>query len=94
MSDGEAFATLDFTPGFLQELANGKEFKQAERNAFLKALRLLDQNEKHKSLRVHELGRDLAGTWSASASESLRMTFLRIGKGRKVMLTCSHHYDA
>ena len=89
----QTYATLDFTPTFLDDLTNGKEFKQAERKAFLRALKLLDVNEKHPSLRVHELERELKGTWSVSASDSLRMSFVRTGNGRKTMLTCSHHYE-
>lgn len=91
MSDGDASRTLAFTPTFLKTLAS-KEFSFAERLAFLKALSLLDDNEKHQSLRVHELKAPLAGIWSASASASLRMTFMRSPGGRKVMMTCSHHY--
>jgi hypothetical protein len=41
---------------------------------------------------VHELQGDMAGAWSASASDELRMTFLRAAGGRKLMLTCSRHY--
>jgi len=88
----QKYATLDFTRTFLDHRTNGKEFKQAERKALVRALELLDENEKHPSLRVHELERALKGTWSVSASDSLRMTFIRTGNGRKTMLTCSHHY--
>jgi mRNA-degrading endonuclease YafQ of YafQ-DinJ toxin-antitoxin module len=59
----------------------------------MKALRLLDRDERHPSLRVHELSGDLTGVWSASASKELRITFERVSNGRKVVLTCSHHYD-
>ena len=86
------YENLDFTDTFLESLADGKEFRQSERKAFLVALRALDQNEKQPSLRVHQLGRDLLGIWSASASDNLRMTFIRSPNGRKIMLTCSHHY--
>ena len=92
MSDtelSEPYRTLDITDTFRETFAS---FSQEDRRRFLKALRLLDQNEKHRSLRVHDLAADLAGTWSASASHELRMTFLRIPGGRKVMLTCSRHY--
>ncbi len=88
-----AYTTLAFTPTFLTTLC-GKEFSAAERRAFLKAIRLLEDNEQHPSLRVHELKGDLARLWSVSASDSLRMTFLRFGKGRKVMVACSRHYRA
>ena len=85
----EPYRTLDITDTFRETFAS---FSEQDRRRFLKALRLLDQNEKHRSLRVHDLGGGLAGTWSASASDQLRMTFLRIPGGRKVMLTCSRHY--
>ncbi len=55
-------------------------------------MRLLDENEKHPSLRVHELRGDLAGTWSASASDELRMLFIRTEGGRKRLLRCTRHY--
>jgi mRNA-degrading endonuclease YafQ of YafQ-DinJ toxin-antitoxin module len=54
---------------------------------------LLDHDEKHPSLRVHQLAGDLAGLWSASASDSLRLTFVRTDQGRKTMVSCSRHYD-
>jgi mRNA-degrading endonuclease YafQ of YafQ-DinJ toxin-antitoxin module len=71
----------------------GKDFTRSERKQLLKALRLLDHDERHPSLRVHELRGDLAGVWSASASKELRITFERISEGRKRLLTCSHHYS-
>lgn len=85
------YQTLGFTPTFLETLCS-KSFSQSERKRFLDAVKLLDTNEKHPSLRVHALEEDLAGQWSASASKSLRMTFVRLGAGQKLMLTCSHHY--
>ncbi len=85
------FQTLDFTDDFLESIG-GKDFRDAEKKQFRKALRLLDENERHPSLRVHELRGMEDGIWSASASDVLRMTFLREGV-RKVMLTCSRHYD-
>ena len=90
-SGGKPFQTLRFTPTFLETLA-GKDFAANERRAFIKALSLLDGDESHPSLRVHELRPPLAGIWSASASRSFRMTFVRGAQGSKVMLTCSHHY--
>lgn len=57
-----------------------------------KALELLDSNERHPSLRVHELTGDLAGVWSASASDVLRIEFMRAAEGVKVLLRCSRHY--
>lgn len=88
---GEAYRTLRFTPTFLEALA-AKDFSANDRRAFIKSLALLDSDESHPSLRVHQLRSPLAGIWSASASRSLRMTFLRESAGLKIMLTCSHHY--
>lgn len=88
----EPYRTLDFTDTFLQTFAD-KKFSAAERRAFLQALRLLDEDERHPSLRVHQLRGDREGSWSVSASRSLRMTFERQTGGRKRLLTCSRHYD-
>jgi mRNA-degrading endonuclease YafQ of YafQ-DinJ toxin-antitoxin module len=54
---------------------------------------LLDSNERHPSLRVHQLQGDQAGVWSASASDELRLTFERLSEGRKLLLRCSRHYQ-
>jgi len=88
------YQTLDFTVTFLETFA-AKDFAAADRKAILKALRLLDMNEQHPSLRVHKLEGDRAGSWSASASASasLRLVFERVGERRKRLLTCSKHYD-
>jgi mRNA-degrading endonuclease YafQ of YafQ-DinJ toxin-antitoxin module len=87
----DVYRTLSFTEKFLESFS-GKDFTRHERKQFLKALRLLDQNERHPSLRVHELRGDLLGVWSAAASKELRITFERIADGHKRLLTCSHHY--
>jgi hypothetical protein len=87
----ELFESLDFTDTFLETFGS-KDFTAADRKAIRKALRLLDRDEKHPSLRVHQLAGDLAGLWSASASDSLRLTFVRTGQGRKTMVSCSRHY--
>jgi hypothetical protein len=60
---------------------------------FLNAIRLLDRDERHPSLRIHQLHGDREGSWSVSASRELRMTFERLADGRHRMLTCSRHYD-
>ena len=86
------FQSLDFTDTFLETFGS-KDFTATERKAIRKALRLLDSDERHPSLRVHQLEGDLAGLWSASASDVLRLTFVRTAHGRKTMLTCSRHYD-
>lgn len=92
MSSKSSYSSIDFTETFLVTFT-AKDFSATDRRAFLKALRLLDHNEQHPSLRVHELKGDCEGSWSASASRSLRMTFERLPDGRKRMLTCSKHYD-
>jgi mRNA-degrading endonuclease YafQ of YafQ-DinJ toxin-antitoxin module len=86
------YSSLDFTETFLETYAS-RDFSKADRSQFRKALRLLDQNEKHPSLRVHPLQGDRDGAWAASASDVLRLTFERLPDGRKRMLTCSRHYD-
>ena len=88
----DPYKSLDFTDTFLETFGS-KNFTAAERKAIRKALRLLDRDEKHPSLRVHQLEGDLAGLWSASASEVLRLTFVRGARGRKTMVSCSRHYD-
>jgi hypothetical protein len=89
---GGEYTSLDFTETFLRDFA-GREFSASEQAAFLHALRLLDETERHPSLGVHQLRGDREGSWSVSASSSLRMTFERRAGGRKRMLTCSMHYD-
>lgn len=88
----DAYRTLDFVPEFIEDLIS-RRFSQRDRDRLGRALRLLDENERHPSLRVHQLSGLLAGTWSASASDELRITFERRPGGRKLLLTCSHHYD-
>jgi mRNA-degrading endonuclease YafQ of YafQ-DinJ toxin-antitoxin module len=88
----ELFNSLDFTDTFLETFGS-KDFTAVDRKAIRKALRLLDNDEKHPSLRVHQLGGDLADLWSASASDSLRLTFVRTSQGRKTLLSCSRHDD-
>jgi hypothetical protein len=86
------YTSLDFTETFLETYAS-RDFSKADRAQFKKALRLLDQNERHPSLRIHPLHGDQEGAWAADASDVLRMTFERRSGGRKRMLTCSQHYD-
>lgn len=86
-----SYQHLEFTEHFLSTLLH-KEFSRREQLLFLKALRLLDDNERHPSLRVHQLHGDQDGVWSASASEELRLRFLRTANGRKELLDCSRHY--
>jgi mRNA-degrading endonuclease YafQ of YafQ-DinJ toxin-antitoxin module len=86
------FKSLDFTDTFLETFGS-KGFSAADRRAIRKALRSLDSDEQHPSLRVHQLKGDLTGLWSASASDALRLTFVRTGQGRKTLVSCSRHYD-
>ena len=88
----DRFQTLDFTDTFLETFGS-KDFNAGERKAIRKALRLLDSDERHPSLRVHQLQGDLTGLWSASASGVLRLTFVRTAQSRKTMVSCSRHYD-
>ena len=88
----EPFQSLDFTDAFLETFGS-KDFTAADRKVIRKALRLLDSDEKHPSLRVHQLQGDLTGLWSASASDVLRLTFVRTRQGRKTLVSCSRHYD-
>lgn len=87
-----AYRSIDFTDTFLESFSS-KDLTSSDRAAILKALRLLDDDGQHPSLRVHKLAGDREGSWSASASRVLRLTFERLDAGRKRMLTCSKHYD-
>ncbi len=89
---GAGCRSLEFTEEFLDSYASC-DFNSSERALLKKALRLLDGNEQHPSLRVHELRGPLAGVWSASASDVSRLTIERTEGGRKRLLTCSRHYD-
>jgi mRNA-degrading endonuclease YafQ of YafQ-DinJ toxin-antitoxin module len=85
----EGYRTLRFTPRFLSDLVG---LPRTEQKQIVKSLKVLDDNEKTPSLRVHELQGDLHGIWSAAASKSLRITFLRLDAGSKLLLTVDHHY--
>lgn len=89
---GQPLAALEFTLTFLQELS-GSSFSGAERKKFLKALALLNENERHPSLEVHKLTGDREGEWSARADDELRVRFERLPGGRKRLVGCSHHYQ-
>ncbi|HTW06957.1 MAG TPA: hypothetical protein VME46_05580 [Acidimicrobiales bacterium] len=86
-----AHRSPDFTGTFL-EIFVSKDLTAADRAANLKALRRLDEDERHRSPRAHKLEGDRQGSWSASASTTLRATFERLERGRKRLLTCSKHY--
>ena len=91
MSGSEQYRAIIITPRFLSDLISDR-FSAADRRRFLQALARLDADDRHPSLRVHPLRGDLEGQWSASASDQLRITFVRLEDGRKLMLTCSRHY--
>lgn len=91
MNGDEQYRTLVFTPRFIASLLS-HGFSQADQRRFARALDLLDTDEHHASLRVHALQGAEAGIWSASASDSLRITFRRLPGGRKQLLECSRHY--
>lgn len=80
---------MDVTLAFLDSLIG---FPRSDQRRFLKAVRLLNEDEKHPSLRVHELSADLTGLWSASASDDLRIIFVRTAAGRKTLLRCTRHH--
>lgn len=85
----QGFKTLEFTETFLNTLLN---LSKTDQRHVVQALSKLDANERTPSLRVHPLQGKLAGLWSVSASKSVRFTFLRLDTGRKLLMTCSHHY--
>jgi mRNA-degrading endonuclease YafQ of YafQ-DinJ toxin-antitoxin module len=85
------YETLQFSDDFLESYAS-REFSASDRRRILRALRLLDTNEQHPSLRVHQLEREMKGQWSASASDELRIIFERLEGGRKRLIECSRHY--
>jgi hypothetical protein len=81
--------SLILTLEFLEDLT---ALARADQRRVLRALALLDADERHQSLRVHQLQGKHDGQWSASASDSLRITFERLDGRQKRILGCSHHY--
>jgi mRNA-degrading endonuclease YafQ of YafQ-DinJ toxin-antitoxin module len=77
------------TREFLETFAR---FPRADQKRFLRAIELLDGDDRHPSLRVHQLRGDLADLWSASASDELRLLFVRGPDGTKILSACSRHY--
>ncbi len=86
------YTGLVLTSDFVESYG-AREFSAAERKHFARALRLLDTDEQHPSLRVHQLVGKERGIWSASAADELRITFERRADGTKVILRCSRHYQ-
>lgn len=88
------YQTLEISEEFMRSLLGGR-FSRSEQDQLFKALQLLDENERHPSLRVHRLTGPLAGQWVAYASTgraALRVTFKRLSGGRKEILDASRHY--
>jgi hypothetical protein len=63
MTERDAFPTLEFTARFIKSLYGGR-YRASEIDRILRALSLLDTNERHPSLRVHQLEGDRRGEWS------------------------------
>ena len=91
MTDEGSLPSLEFTTNFIEYLFD-KTFSQADRRRILRSLRMLEANEQHPSLRIHQLHGDYEGTWSASVTDEIRITFRRLPGGRKVLLSCTRHY--
>jgi mRNA-degrading endonuclease YafQ of YafQ-DinJ toxin-antitoxin module len=91
MSEIDSYPSLEFTARFLKSLYGGR-FGASEIDRILRALHLLDTDDRHPSLRIHQLKGQLRGEWSASASDQLRITFERLDGARTRLLTVSRHY--
>jgi len=91
VNGGHTYTTLIFTDTLFTTLM-GNDFSATERRRFIRALQLLDTDERHPSLRIHQMRGEQAGIWSASASDELRITFERLPEGKKRLLVCSRHY--
>ena len=83
--------SLSASDEFFMDFANRK-FSPQERARILKAMDLLANDERHPSLRVHALRGDLAGLWSASVTDSIRIHFVRLSEGRKRCVNITKHY--
>jgi hypothetical protein len=81
-----------FTPDFMRDFYRGR-FSASEIDRILRALGHLETNERHPSLRVHLLKRELRNQWSASASDEIRITFRRLDGGRKELIAVTRHYE-
>lgn len=83
------FRTLVVTREFLRSLP---DLSAADQRRVVRALDLLDEDERHPSLRVHQLTGGMAGLWSAAASRSLRITFRRLPSGHNGLVKARQHY--
>lgn len=70
-----ALSNLEFTTEFL---ATFQRLSPTDQGRVSRALELLDQNERHPSLNIHQLKGQQAGVWTAYATKSLRITFERL----------------
>ena len=84
--------TLDMSIGFIDDLLNNR-FSASERSAVKKALKLLDENDRHPSLQIHRLSGDEEGSWTCYVTAAIRITFERLPEGHKRLLTLTRHYD-
>ena len=86
------YRNLRFSDQFLRALIE-RRVSAAERASIYRALAMLDENERHHGLRLHQLRGKSAGKWSVSASDSIRITFTRAPDGIKELEDCTRHYD-
>jgi mRNA-degrading endonuclease YafQ of YafQ-DinJ toxin-antitoxin module len=84
-----AYQTVVFTTEFAQSLLL---FSHADQRRIFRALEQLDTDETIRSLNVHQLKGQQAGSWTAYASRNLRIIFRRLDGGRKELLEASQHY--
>ncbi len=83
------YQTIIFTTEFTASIAR---LSSADLRRVFRAVQQLDTDETTPSLNVHQLKGQQAGTWTAYATRSLRVTFARLDDGRKRLLEASHHY--
>ena len=84
-----ALVSLVFTTDFLSSLCGLSSTNQGR---IFRALRLLDENDQHPSLNVHQLKGKESGLWAAYASKSLRITFRKLEGQMKELVEASQHY--
>ena len=85
------FESLAFSDEYFRDFAD-RRFSPQERARALKAMDLLDRDERHPSLRVHALSGNLSGLWSASVTDNIRIEFVRLPGGRKRCVSLTKHY--
>lgn len=90
MTDPRAYQTLEFVRSTF--LVSFSDLAREDQRRVIRVLEQLDSDERIPALRVHPLRGTRKGVWSASASRSLRILFLRLDAGRKLLMECNHHY--